>query len=357
MSFLLILLVTAHLIQAYFWLWIYNLLPPVEENDVTLHSMPGVSVIIAVKNEASNLKDHLPRILSQTYDNFEVIIVDDHSEDDSASFVRTLVSEHPNLVLLSANDNNGKKNALSLGIKHAKYPWILCTDADCRPNSNQWIKTIIAQHDNADLILGFGPYESKSTMLNAFINYETWYIAVQYMSAALHKRAYMGVGRNLCFRKTLWEEIGGYASHEHLQSGDDDLFVSAAAYKRIVVETDPRSWTISKAPDTFAKLWDQKRRHLSTASSYSWLNQILLSLSFLSSLLIYSLTIILCLLGYYYALLPLLFRFIYLYLVSRRWMKKLDVMRLWFASPFWDLVLVLYYSAQGAMMWRKKKDW
>ena len=357
MSFWLILLITAHLMQAYFWLWVYNHLPTETGNDTSNLSMPGVSVVIAVKNEATNLTQHLPSILSQAYANFEVIIIDDHSIDNSASIIRGLMVEYPHLILLTAKGKHGKKNALSLGIKYAKNPWILCTDADCKSNSNQWIKSIMAQHDHADIILGYGPYEPTSTLLNAFINYETWYIAIQYMSAALHNRAYMGVGRNLCFRKNIWESIGGYTSHQHLRSGDDDLFVSSAWKKRVVIETDPRSWSVSNAADSFSKLWEQKRRHLSTATSYSRKNQFLLSLNFLSAFLVSCLTGFLCFWGFYYVLIPLFCRFIYQYLVSRSWMRLLGALRLWLGVPFFDFALVIYYSAQGAIMWRKKKDW
>ncbi len=358
MSFWLTVLIIAHIIQGYFWLWVYNRnLSGRNINTSSELNLPGVSVVIAAKDEAGNLAKHLPAILSQEYPNYEVLIVDDHSIDNSSSILTAFAKEYPHLMLVAVNENHGKKNALSLGITKAKYPWILCTDADCIPKTNQWISGMLRQHASADMILGYGPYEQKPTLLSAFINYETWYIAIQYFSAALLKRAYMGVGRNLCFRKSLWEEVGGYEPHKELRSGDDDLFVNAVSNKRIRIETDPKSWTYSIPQSSFKNLWKQKRRHLTTATVYSAKNQFLLSLNFLSVCLLYLLSLGFCYLGFYYVLLGLGFRWFYLYLISHRWMKKLDVLRLWPAVPFWDLALVIYYSVHGLFMWHQKKGW
>jgi len=358
MSFWLILLLCAHVVQVYFWLWAYNRRPKTSRDTTASHQdLPGVSVVIAAKNESENLTRHLPGILNQDYPKYEVILINDQSTDGSDFIINDFLKEYPQLVSFSTVDKKGKKNALSLGIQNAKYPWILCTDADCNPNSEHWIKSMIRTHANADLILGYGPYQPCSSFLNAFIEYETWYIAVQYMSAALQNCAYMGVGRNLCFRKSAWEEVGGYQSHKELRSGDDDLLVSALASKRVQIETDPKSWVFSIPSDSIKKLWQQKRRHLSTAASYSLKHQVLLFFSFASVLLVYSLTVFHCAKGNFFVLIPLIVRWIYMYFVSYGWMKSLGVMRLWPSIPFWDFLLVVYYFIHGVFFWRQKTDW
>jgi glycosyltransferase involved in cell wall biosynthesis len=358
MSFWLTVLIIAHVIQTCFWLWIYNSLPSTSKrNHTSTRSLPGVSVVIAAKNEADNLTRHLPAILSQAYPNYEVIVIDDHSTDISLSVLIDFAQKHRNLIFLPAEEIDGKKNALSIAITQAKHPWILCTDADCIPNSKQWIKEMLAQHDSADMILGYGPYHAKPTLLSAFVDYETWYIALQYMTAALHNRAYMGVGRNLAFRKNLWEDVGGYKSHKTLCSGDDDLFVNAVANKRILIETDSKSWTSSIPPSSVRELWEQKRRHLTTATSYSSKNKFFLALNFLSALIVYALSAYLCYTASYCVLLLMLFRWFYQYFVSYRWMKKLGILRLWTVVPFLDFILTLYYSIHGVIMLIPKKGW
>lgn len=359
MSFwLYVLLIIVHIIQIYFWIYVYNRHPNQKvERTESSDSFPSVSIVIAAKNEAANLLRLLPQVLVQDYPTYEVIVVDDHSSDNSIDTLKRFGAIHPHLVLLSANGHHGKKKALSLGIQKAHYPWILCTDADCLPQSNLWVKTMMHQYADADIILGYGPYQKQNSFLNAFVEYETWYIALQYLTAALHNRAYMGVGRNLCFKKKLFEDIGGYSAHGHLPSGDDDLFVGALSDKKILLEIDSKAWTFSVPATSFKEMWQQKRRHLTTASSYSRKNQFLLSLNYTSILLLYCATALLCVKGYYLALLLLVFRWIYLYVVSHPWMRRLDVMRLWPFLPFWDLLLVIYYTAHGVMMWWPKKDW
>ena len=127
----------------------------------------------------------------------------------------------------------GKKNALSRGIYHAKNDILLLTDADCYAKSNQWAKAMVSTLDeNISVGLGYGPYETQQGLLNAFIRYETVYTAIQYFSFALWGIPYMGVGRNMIYKKELFFQAGGFDKHSHIASGDDDLFVNAIANKK-----------------------------------------------------------------------------------------------------------------------------
>jgi glycosyltransferase involved in cell wall biosynthesis len=241
-----------------------------------LHAdFPPVSVIIAARNEAENLKQFLPEILSQNYPDFEVIVVDDCSLDDSREILAEMQKAHDNLTISWVPDNavqrRGKKLALSIGVKAAKNEWLLFTDADCYPASKFWIKSMASYMCNKyDFVLGYGGYRREKSMLNQLIRFDTLKIALRYGAYAKLGQAYMGVGRNLAYRKSLWIEKRGFAGFFHLASGDDDLFVNAyAKSKRTAICFSAEGKTESLPAASFTEWKDQKSRHLSTSRYYA----------------------------------------------------------------------------------------
>lgn len=231
-----------------------------------------VSVIICARNEAENLKTKLPFILNQDYPDFEVVIVNDRSEDDTAIILENLSKEHAHLKVISLTDDSryvGKKKALSAGINNATNEYLLLTDADCEPSSSDWISRMSSSFLNKEIVLGFGGYEKEKGITNKLVRWETLQTAIQYFSFALTRMPYMGVGRNLAYKKELFKNSSGFESHIGLPSGDDDLFVSEnGEYNNIGLVWDTDSFTYSKGPENFKKWWRQKRRHMSTSSYY-----------------------------------------------------------------------------------------
>src|SRR5690606_33778770 len=121
----------------------------------------------------------------------------------------------------------GKKYGLTLGIKAASHEWILLTDADCRPNSRRWIRSMSRYFDeDTQFVLGFSPYRATAGLLNLFIRFETMLTAIQYFSFGWLGNPYMGVGRNLAYRKSKFLEEKGFNNFLHVTGGDDDLFVN-----------------------------------------------------------------------------------------------------------------------------------
>lgn len=241
-----------------------------------LHAeFPPVSVIIAARNEAENLKQFLPKILSQDYPDFEVIVVDDCSLDDSRELLAEMQKTHDNLTISWVPDNavqrRGKKLALSIGIKAAKNKWLLFTDADCYPASKNWIRSMANyMNESYDFVLGYGGYKREKSLLNQLIRFDTLKIAIRYAGYAKLGQAYMGVGRNLAYRKSLWVEKRGFAGFFHLASGDDDLFVNAyAKSKRTAICFSAEGKTESLPAASFSEWKDQKSRHLSTSRYYA----------------------------------------------------------------------------------------
>lgn len=125
-----------------------------------------VSIIICAKNESQNLTERLPAILQQDYPEFEVIVVNDRSTDNTAKVLSKLSHKFSNLRIITVEDINskakGKKNALAKGIEHAVFTDLLLTDADCIPSSKQWIKHMVSARNNShEIVLGYGPHEKK----------------------------------------------------------------------------------------------------------------------------------------------------------------------------------------------------
>ena len=245
---------------------------------------PPVSVVICAKNEYLNLKKTLPPIISQDYPEFELVIVNDASDDETIFYLEDLEKEHKHLKIVNIRQDlnffKGKKFPLSVGIKSARYEHLLLTDADCAPASNSWIKKMADNFDSTyEVVLGYGKYQQEQGWLNTLIRFETVMTAIQYFSYALSGTPYMGVGRNLAYKKSLFLKNKGFISHYNIDSGDDDLFINRAANKKnTIIEIDPESFTISAGKKTFRDWWIQKRRHLSASRYYKFKHKFLLGL-------------------------------------------------------------------------------
>lgn len=256
-----------------------------EEDTNNSKEKPPVSVIICAKDEAVNLKKYLPSIYKQNYPEFEVVLIDDCSIDDTYDVMRDFASRFPDKTrLVKVNENRdgrlrgNKKYALTLGIKAAKYGHLLFTDADCRPVSGYWIERMAEKFDSEKrLVLGYGKYSEQKGFLNKLIRYETVQTALQYFSYALKGMPYMGVGRNLAYTKELFMKNNGFYTHLDVLSGDDDLFVNEVATSvNTAICLHPSSFTISNPKQHLKSYILQKRRHIGTAKYYKTNHKLLL---------------------------------------------------------------------------------
>ncbi|MCW3075440.1 MAG: hypothetical protein JWO32_49 [Bacteroidetes bacterium] len=257
--------------------YVINYLPLSSYKDVKRGvSFEPVSVIICAKNEDDNLTEFLPKILTQEYPaEFEVIVVNDCSLDNTENVIDEFAKIFPNLKKANIKEDayykHGKKFALLVGIKAARFNRLVLTDADCYPASNKWLQEMSAGFSvEKEIVLGYGAYEKQPGLLNKLIRFDAFMIAVQYLSAAIRNKAYMGVGRNLAYQKDTFFTNKGFASHYHVNSGDDDLFVNQAANPtNTAVCVSHDSITYSNAKKTFKEWRMQKARHLTTAPLYS----------------------------------------------------------------------------------------
>lgn len=233
-----------------------------------------VSVLICAKNEASNLEKNLPQILNQKYYEFQVVVVDDCSTDDTQLVLATMRQKYPELYYTTIPIDNkfqhNKKLAVSVAIKAAKYEHMVFIDADCWPASEHWLSEIMINYNGGkQLILGYGRYEKRPGFLNFFVRFETFWNAVQYFGFAAAVRPFMGVGRNLSYTKQLFNESSRFRNNLHLASGDDDMFVSEVGTRENTGSSYfPNAHTVTEAKSTWVEWVEQKSRHLTTAPFY-----------------------------------------------------------------------------------------
>jgi cellulose synthase/poly-beta-1,6-N-acetylglucosamine synthase-like glycosyltransferase len=253
--------------------------PKIQTSDV-----PPVTVVIAARNEEDNLYNNIELILNQDYPKFEVIVVNHQSIDNSKHILIALQKIYPHLRVIEIEKNRhlkvGKKLPITLGIKAAKFDHLLFTDADCKPVCNQWIRLMAENFsEKKEIVLGYGPYTKEKGFLNTMIRFDTVQIAINYFAFALNGLPYMGVGRNMAYKKQRFMAVGGFRSHYGIPSGDDDLFIrDAANRKNASIELRPESFCFSEPKKTWADWFKQKRRHYGTSNEYKVFTRALLGL-------------------------------------------------------------------------------
>ena len=260
---------------------------------------PGVSVILCAHNERENLSNYLQALLTQNYPTYEVIVVDDGSEDDTRAIIERYMVQDPRLhmtfVPYGARVLSTKKLALTLAAKAAQYEYLLLTDADCVPESDRWISEMIQPllKEGKEISLGFGAYFEEKGHINRLVRFDTLFNGLHYLGAAICGHPYMGVGRNLAYRKSLFFDSGGFTHMMNNKAGDDDLFVNHVATKRntaVVVSRDSYTWSLAKK--TMKEWWQQKRRHLSVSPNYRTATKIRLAMEPLTRGLFYAAVIV-----------------------------------------------------------------
>ena len=306
-----------------------------------------VSVLICAKNEEENLKNHIPSWLDQDYPDFELVLINDASTDNSLELMQQFALKDPRISIVDVVGNEtfwgSKKYALTLGIKKAKHKRLLFTDADCKPATNHWISQMVSQLDEKrQIVLGYGGYQKVSGILNSIIRFETILTATQYFSYAKAGIPYMGVGRNIAYTSNLFYEHGGFTSHMNIMSGDDDLFVNkAATASNTALQFHPNSFTYSLPKTTFRDWLHQKKRHTSTAKYYRSKHKFLLSAYFIFNLAFWILAVVGCFTIFWKWVLPLVgFRFLIQVLVLGKAAAKLKERSLIIFIPLLELFLV-----------------
>lgn len=323
-----------------------------------------VSVIICARDEDENLARNLPGVLLQSYPStYEVVVVNDNSVDDSKYVLQELKKTFKSLNVVELTQEAkliaGKKFPLSVGIREAKHEILLLTDADCVPASEHWIQKIQEEYNNGvEIVLSYGAYHKTKGLLNKLIRFETFHTALQYLSYALAGIPYMGVGRNLSYKKDLFIRNKGFSSINHIPSGDDDLFINQTATKKNVsVIIDKEAITRSIPKTTWGGWLKQKQRHYTTARYYKGKHKFLLGLYFATQFAFYPL-LFASLLFYDWKITLGIFglRFLLQAFIFYKAMKKMDEKDLWPWFLFLDMWMFFYYIIFAPAVWRKSSN-
>lgn len=332
---------------AYYFLFLkfLKLKPNTEIGDAKFQ----VSVLVCAKNEAENLKILIPKLLSQTYSNFELILINDSSTDDTLEIIEDFAERDNRIKIVNVVPNEAfygnKKYALTLGIKKALNNNLVFTDADCLPATNDWLAIMVSNFTSKkQLILGYGGYFKKKGFLNKLIRFETMMTAVQYFSYAAIGRPYMGVGRNLAYTSKLFYDNRGYMSHIKVMSGDDDLFVNEAATdNNTALCIDKNAFTYSVPKNSFEAWKKQKQRHISTSKLYKSNHKLWLGLYFMANFLFWIFLIFsLLFASWKITLIIFCIRILFQYLIIGKAAKKLDEEDIVPYLVFLELFLVFF---------------
>ena len=314
-----------------------------------------VSIVICARDEEENLRKFLPFFLEQDYPDYEVIVVNDASFDNTDDYISLMMKSNPHLKTTFVPDGttnlSTKKLGITLGIKAAKNDLILLTDADCMPEGKDWISKMARNYTpGTEFVLGYGGYLQKKGFLNKMIKFDTLFVAMQYLGMAEQNRPYMGVGRNLSYRRETFFNMKGFAGTLNLKSGDDDLLVNRGATStntRIEVSKDSVTWSEPKR--TFKQWYGQKERHLSVSDKYNNSSKTRLIIEPVSRALFYGAAIAMIVLGILnlnwitvgFAGLFLILRYVLQLITINNTAKILGEKHFYLTVPIFDILLPL----------------
>ncbi len=353
-------------IQLFYYTWFFSRIAFYKPKPKKQTQQHPVSVIVCARDEDENLARNLPGVLVQAYPStYEVVAVNDNSMDDSKFILQELKKTFKSLNVVELSQEakliSGKKYPLSVGIREAKHEILLLTDADCVPASEHWIEKMQNRYDeNTEIVLGYGAYHKRRGLLNKLIRFETFHTALQYLSYALAGIPYMGVGRNLSYKKSLFLRNKGFSSINHIPGGDDDLFVNkTATRKNTAVVIDPDAITRSIPKTTWGSWLRQKARHYSTAKFYKPKHKFLLGLYFATQFIYYPLLAAAIIFYDWMLVLPVFgIRFLLQAFILFKAMKKMGEKDLWPWFIFLDMWMFFYYIIFAPALWRNpRKDW
>ena len=353
------------LVQLYYILFVYGKLSRFQvEQYAVENTLPPISVVICAHNEQGNLRTFLPSILEQDYPDFEVIVVNDFSSDHTPWILQEMSRQHPHLKIVDIKEHirlkHGKKFAVSMGIKAARHETLVFTDADCLPQSDQWLKEVArAFRPETEIVLGYSPYFKQKSFLNLLIRFETTHTAMSYLSYALKGDAYMGVGRNMAYKKEVFFRNKGFAAHMHIKSGDDDLFVNQnATSSNVNIVLSPASIVYSEPKTSWKSYYKQKARHSGASTIYKKRHQRMLGTQLISAVVFYLALIVIAAAFpqfWYVPLTAYFLRLIAQWAIFNAVYKKLEVKELIWWLPLLDFIYYFYICINGLFNRKKKK--
>lgn len=310
--------------------------------------LPPVSVVLTASNQYNDLQKNLEHFLNQDYPGFEVVVVIDNSDDGTDELLTDFSKkyEHLHIVELKQKLNwfSGRKFALSLGIKSAKFSTILLSDPACRPESKNWISEMVSGYRyQTEIVLGYSTYHTGSK-INRWLRFAAFYDALFYLSMAIAGKPFKGIGKNLSYSRDLFYSHKGFSSHYAINAGDDELFVNRASRKlNTEVRVSPHSRVLQVRPLTFAKWLKLEQTRLRIRGLFKFRDRFIIRLFSFTAFVFFGLFAALLILGAPWLLVLIVFglRLISQMVIFALAGKKLKEENLWLLSPLFEILIIL----------------
>lgn len=343
---------------------------------------PGVSILVYSHDQAESLARNLPVLLEQDYPEYEVVVVDDCSRDDTQDILSMLDQRYEHLVHTRIDSHaramSHRKLAVYLGTKASHHDLLLVTRAECCPSSPDWISGMVRHFAQPGIEVVLGPvvYERRASFLSRFCQFDLFSRLLWMLGVALSVKPFAGWGQNLAFRKSTFFANGsqGFQRHLNIQPGEDDLFVADVARPGNVAVEMQASSLVTDQSRPLVVNWSIDRINRGfTSRLYSWSSAILRAVDHLSAfitvlcgwtLIIYNICILcgpqpasslslwpLCL-----AVLLLLARFVLQYGTIKATWRHLHLKPMSYWLTLFDLympVLDLWYRCKALMRSRR----
>ncbi len=332
----------------------------------TESELPAVSIVIATKNEQNFLKDNLGLFLEQDYPEFEVIVVNDASNDETEYILKAFSKLYPNLKVVNIVENvnkfRGRKFPIALGIKSAKYENLIISGADCTPKDFSWLRAMAYRFENkTELLLGYVSYKKTKGLRNLIFQYDNATETMNSLGWALCGLPYRGNGKNIAYRKETFFRVGGFTKHYNLTLGEDDIFVSQIAdSKNTAVVLQPESFIYAQPKRTYKEWKTEKKMRLSTKTYYKPSVRFLLSLLPCSTFLFYCALAALLILGFpfEYLILALLIKFTPQLIIYFKACKRFEIKIIAIFAPLFEIFFLVFNAKiRLSSILRKKKRW
>ena len=321
-----------------------------------------ISVIVPCKNEEKHIRSLISGLRGQTYQNFELILVNDHSVDATRIYIESAQTEFQNVGLIDAI-GFGKKSALREGITTAQGNLIVTTDADCR-HSNQWLQTIAAFQNRytSDLIICPVRLSGNNSIFSNIQKSEFASLVAAGAGAAGVGMSIMCNGANLAFTKETWLRCQE-TLHEEEQSGDDIFLLESIKKQGGVIRflKSESASAIAESADSLKVFFKQRRRWTSKAPAYTdWQLIFTACVIFIISLLQ---VLLLCLSAFDLKyLIPFLSLFLFKYVLDTFFLNSVRhffrLNHVWFNSLILSIVYPFYITSVAlSALLIKPKGW
>lgn len=358
-------------IQIYFYLAYYkkplSYLKQIADTHEEITPLPSVSVIIVAKDESENLAKCLPSILNQDYPDYEVIVVNDGSTDESEFLLKNLKREYPFLYSTFSpySDVNetiqNKVLPLTIGIKAARKDILLFTEADSLPMTNQWIKSMVHSLADKDIVVGYSRFTEGEDFSNKTALFDNLIFTLQYMSMAIKDKPFAGLYKNLAYRKHLFFDNKGFSATLNYDNAEE-VFVNYIMTDNNTAIALSQDSYVSTELDNFSHWRKIKTAYSRAKFNFKGFTGSVFSLETLSRYLFYSLTIasivysIISQLWVYLGAAILLFiiRYIIQIVVLNKASDHFLTNRFHLSLPFLDLIQP-YYNSYFSRISKSKK--